>query len=230
MYQPDAIAAYTAKGGTYLVTANEGDARDWPGFAEESRVSALTLDPTRSRTARRCKQNANLGRLTVTTALGDTDGDGDYEQLFTLGGRSFSIWSSTGAQVYDSGSDFERITAFEQSGVLQREQRQQQLRRPLRQQGPGAGGRGAGRDRRPHLRVRRPRAVRRRHDVRRDRPARRRSSSTTSTTATFAAGTGDLGPEGVHFIPATDSPNGQPLLVVANEVSGTVTLYEVKKK
>ena len=46
----------------------------------------------------------------------------------------------------------------------------------------------------------------------------------------FAAGTGDLGPEGVHFIPANESPNGRPVVVVANEISGTVTLYEVKKK
>jgi hypothetical protein len=36
---------------------------------------------------------------------------------------------------------------------------------------------------------------------------------------------GDLGPEGILFIPAAQSPNGQPLLVVSNEISGTTTLY-----
>jgi hypothetical protein len=46
----------------------------------------------------------------------------------------------------------------------------------------------------------------------------------------FAEGTGDAGPEGVHFIPACESPNGQPLVAVANEISGTVTLYAVKRK
>ncbi len=45
MYQPDSIAAFQAGGRTYLVMANEGDARDWPGFAEEVRVSTRTLDP-----------------------------------------------------------------------------------------------------------------------------------------------------------------------------------------
>ena len=46
MYQPDAIASYQAGGQTYLVTANEGDARDYTGFVEEARVGTPTrLDP-----------------------------------------------------------------------------------------------------------------------------------------------------------------------------------------
>ena len=42
------------------------------------------------------------------------------------------------------------------------------------------------------------------------------------------AGTaGDLGPEGIHFIPASQSPSRQPLLLVGNEVSGTTTIWQV---
>ena len=54
MYHPDAIAAYDVGGQTYIVTANEGDARAWgednqaywdgdtaQGFVEEIRVKHL---------------------------------------------------------------------------------------------------------------------------------------------------------------------------------------------
>jgi hypothetical protein len=93
MYQPDAIAAFEAKGGTFLVTANEGDARDYAAFAEEVRVGAgsYVLDPAVFPDAATLKANANLGRLTVTTATGDTDADGDYDAIHAFGGRSFSI-------------------------------------------------------------------------------------------------------------------------------------------
>lgn len=37
----------------------------------------------------------------------------------------------------------------------------------------------------------------------------------------------DLGPEGVLFIPAAESPTGAPLLVLSHEVTGTTTIYQV---
>ncbi len=85
MYQPDALASFSHRGRTYLVSANEGDSR----AADEARVSALTLGPAFDPIAR---QNQNLGRLTVNRTLGMTGGI--YDRLFVYGARSFSIWSS----------------------------------------------------------------------------------------------------------------------------------------
>ena len=122
MFQPDGIASFTAGGTAYYITANEGDSRVRPTsngpfgnegslFNEESRVAALSLDPGVFPNASSIKNNANLGRLTVTNKLGDTDGDGDFDALYAFGGRSFSIWDSSFNLVFDSGDQLEQITA-----------------------------------------------------------------------------------------------------------------------
>ena len=110
-YQPDAIHIATVGGKTYVVTANEGDARDYDGYSEEERVADLTLDPTAYPDAATLQDDVNLGRLKTTSANGDYDGDGDYDQIFSYGARSFSIWDEFGNLVYDSGNEFERILA-----------------------------------------------------------------------------------------------------------------------
>ena len=47
--------------------------------------------------------------------------------------------------------------------------------------------------------------------------------------AADASGISDLGPEGLIFIKADESPNGKPLLVIGNEISGTTTIFEINK-
>lgn len=113
MYMPDAIAAFQVNGTTYLATANEGDARDYRGFSEEVRVgnAAYTLDPTVFPNAAALEQNAQLGRLTVTNALGDTDNDGLFEEIYAFGARSFSVWTTDGSLVWDSGDAIEKAIA-----------------------------------------------------------------------------------------------------------------------
>ncbi|WP_291298849.1 choice-of-anchor I family protein [Elioraea sp.] len=113
MYQPDGIV-YAEFGGTgYLITANEGDARDYTGFTEEVRVGSgsYQLDPAVFPDAATLKQNVNLGRLTVTNATGDTDGDTDFDAIYAFGGRSFTVWSTDGELVFDSGNMLDEIIA-----------------------------------------------------------------------------------------------------------------------
>ena len=111
-YQPDAIDYFEVGGAGYIITANEGDARDYDGFSEEVRGDDLTLDPDAYPDAEFLQNDENLGRLNVTTANGDTDGDGDIDQIFTYGGRSFSIWDTSGTLVFDSGNEFTLKTLF----------------------------------------------------------------------------------------------------------------------
>ena len=120
MYQPDAIVSYTVDGANYIVSANEGDARDYDGFSEEARVGdeEYILDPVAFPNAEALKDDALLGRLKTTLSTGDTDGDGDFDNIHSYGARSFSIWDSAGEQVFDSGADFEiRLAALQQSGA-----------------------------------------------------------------------------------------------------------------
>jgi hypothetical protein len=113
MYMPDGIASFEIDGETYYVTANEGDSRGYTGYSEEVRVGAgaYVLDPTAFPNAAFLKNNANLGRLQLTNATGNTDADTDFDQIHAFGSRSFSIWNSNGQQVFDSGDDLEQITA-----------------------------------------------------------------------------------------------------------------------
>ena len=109
MYQPDAIQAVTVGGATYLVTANEGDAREWGDFVEEARVSSssVVLDAAFAAAWPSLKTNQQIGRLNITNTLGDLDGDGDFDELYTLGGRGFTIWNADGNLIWDSGNEFE---------------------------------------------------------------------------------------------------------------------------
>jgi DNA-binding beta-propeller fold protein YncE len=55
-YMPDGIDATRSRGTDYLVTANEGDAREYDCFEEEARVKELDLDPAAFPRAVPCRQ------------------------------------------------------------------------------------------------------------------------------------------------------------------------------
>ena len=111
MFQPDAIANYSANGATLFVTTNEGESRDMSGWSEVTTVGDVTLDSYAFANASSLQDPYNLGDLAITRMNGDTDGDGDYDRLYSFGGRSFSIWNTSGDLVYDSGDEIAQITA-----------------------------------------------------------------------------------------------------------------------
>lgn len=229
MYLPDSIYAYSVDGLTYVVTANEGDAREWGEFAEEARVKDLMLDPMVFPDAAMLQEDNAMGRLNVTTTMGDLDGDGDYDRLYAFGGRSFSIWDVNGHLVWDSGDQFERILADRHPDYFNVSNDDNDLDSRSDNKGPEPEGLTLGEvngktyafiglERDSGIMV---------YDIQDPRHPRFVTYlSQRDFTADPASGSaGDLGPEGLLFIPAEESPTGKPTLVVANEISGTTTAY-----
>ena len=224
LYQPDTIATVTIAGQTYLITANEGDTRD-----EARRVSSLTLDPNVFPNAAELQLAQNLGRLDVSSIDGRND-QGQYSQLFAYGGRSFSIWNVTNglSQVFDSGDDFEQILAafsatpltpsiFNSDGTPSSFDSRSDNRGP-EPEGLAVGTVGnrlytfVGIERAGGFMV---------YDI-------TNPSNPLFTNYINDWQLGDISPEGLLFIPAADSPNGTPLLIVANEVSRNLAIYSIK--
>lgn len=233
MFNPDTVVhTRDGNGNVFLLTANEGDARDYECFAEEERVRDLELDPTAYPNAAFLQENENLGRLTVTTATGDTDGDGDIDRIHSFGARSFSVWDANGALVWDSGRDLEIATAarfprdFNSGGIGTDDFDGRSDNKGPEPEGLAVGffrGRQLafiGLERIGGVAV---------YDVT---DPRRPSfcswaSNVTEDGAPIVGGILDQAPEGILFIPKGHSPIPRALLVVSHEGSGTVTIFSV---
>jgi len=234
MYQPDSIAAYSVKGQTYLVTANEGDSRDYDAFSEEARIKEITLDPTAFPTAAALQLDENLGRLKITTTLGDSDGDGDYDKLYTYGARSFSIWKPTasGMQlVFDSGDQFEQKIAALIPELFNASNDSNEFDDRSDDKGPEPEGVTVGDiNGRTYafIGLERVGGIMVYDITNPEAPQFVSYEANRILTGDPEAGTaGDLGPEGLLFIPADESTMGLPQLMVTNEVSGSTTMYQI---
>jgi hypothetical protein len=212
MYLPDAITLLEDNGVPYLFTANEGDAREYDAFSEILRVKNkdVKLDATAFPDAVSLKLDANLGRLNITTTLGDKDGDGDLDELYSLGSRSFSVWNgNTGAQVFDSKNELDKVCV---EGVVYDDGRSDD--KSVEPEGITIGKVGnkkvafVGMERADAVAV---------YDV------------TIPTKPVFLQllKCGDA-PEGVLFIPAKDSPTKKSLLLVSSEGDGVIKVYTPK--
>ena len=97
---PDGIAVYETEGKVYILTANEGDAREWGDYCNEIKATVTATDGTEAEKVR-----------TIDAEV--TDGLPEGETVL-YGARSFSIYRADNdglTKVYDSGNDFETKTA-----------------------------------------------------------------------------------------------------------------------
>ena len=101
-YMPDAISSYEYNGKTYLVIANEGDAREWgDDYCNEVRIKKKD----NLKDVYKDIEDARILDSDVTAGI-----PSDKPVLF--GGRSFAILDAENMSiVYDSNNDFEENTA-----------------------------------------------------------------------------------------------------------------------
>ena len=247
---PDGIAAFTVEGTTYLVTANEGDAREWGD--EDQGTFYLSED------------ERDFGEEGVTSPTGGITGEGsglegkvvffktedfdglDPEKDYVFGGRSFTVFQATEnglEEVFTSGDDFEALTAQYVPDYFNSSNDNAVLDDRSGKKGPEAESVTVGTvDGKSYAFV----ALERTggvmvYDV--TDPAAitfvnyvntRDFGTTVEGSQEYEDGEldkwvtgGDVAPEGLLFLDAASSPNGEPMLLTACEVSGTVAVYQL---
>jgi hypothetical protein len=228
-YIPDAIANYTVGGNTYLVTANEGDEKEYDGLNERTTVGAAgyVLDPAVFPNAAVLKQSYNMGRYRVTNLNGNTDADSEFEAIHAVGSRSFSIFNANTQQlVYDSGDDFERYTAANYPTLFNADHENNTPKGRSRAKGPEAEGvtlATIGGQTFAFISLERIGGVMVYNVTDPNNPTFTDYKNSRSTSAY----SGDHGPEGITYVAPENSPTGLPYILVANEISGTITIFEV---
>jgi hypothetical protein len=234
MYMPDGIDYFNIGGTGYVITANEGDAREYNGFEEERKLddSDYVLDPNVFENVDVLALETNLGDINISNASGNLDGDAEFEEIHVYGSRSFSIFNAnTGNIVSDSGNDFEVITAAHPiyGAIFNASNSNNNFKNRSDNKGPEPeaviveeinGGYYA------FVLLERIGGVMI-YDV--SQPNAPVFIQYLNSRNAIAGGEedGDLGPEGIVFVNENDSPIGTALLVISNEVSGTLSIYSL---
>nr|WP_040306847.1 choice-of-anchor I family protein [Agarivorans albus] len=253
-YMPDTIASFSWNGAPFLITANEGDAREYffdvadeaacvaaggqdydeddgcLAFTEEVKLKNLTAQAGSKLEA--LQAGGEIDDLRVTNVLGDADGNGEYETAVAYGARSFTVWDQNGLIVFDSGDEIGRITAALHGNAFNNgdDENESDSRSENKGAEPEALTVGTvgdktyafiGLERMGGIMV---------YDV---------TNPYNSKFETYVInrdlteglsvddGIGDLAPESLVFVAADNSPTSQPLLLVGNEVSGSLTVWEI---
>lgn len=229
-YNPDAMASFKVGNTNYLVTANEGDEKDLGGFSERTTVGAngYTLDSAIFPNASILKASHNLGRFRVTNVNGNTDSDTDFEEIHALGARSFSIFNTDTKQiVYDSGDQFERYIAANHPLIFNADNEANGAKNRSRAKGPEPEGvtlGTIGTQTFAFITLERTGGVMV-YNVTDPNNVTFVDYKHSRMTSAFG---GDNGPEGITYIPPTNMNNGKGYVIVANEISGTLSMYEVQ--
>ncbi len=247
MYMPDGMSLFQKDGKTYLVTANEGDAREYGDYAEEKRIKDIAAQVKLNRSLYKgytdaewdelqlnlqsiLTDNKQLGRLNVTNSVYTVTGATYYEGLYAFGARSFSIWDAANiaaGPVFDSGSQLETIIAQRLPAYFNASNDNVNLDDRSDNKGPepedaeigvinGKTYAFIGLERIGGVMA---------YNV--TDPAQASFAGYVNSRNFSDKVKGDSGPEGLQFVAAEDSPTGKPLLLVGNEVSGTVAVFEI---
>lgn len=210
VYMPDGITLYEVNGKSYILTANEGDARE---FGDFNAVKEIKIDGKK------------------VEVLDNSKFDGlEEDKNYVLGGRSFSVWDAdTMELVYDSGSDFEKITAEVYPDYFNSTNKSVEIDNRSGKKGPepeevrvGVVGDKiyafVGLERIGGVMA---------YDITDPNNISFKEYINTRDFSSDMAG--DVAPEGMDFIAAEDSQTGYPLLLVACEVSGTVAVMQINE-
>ena len=210
-------------------------------------ISSATLDLSNFNKSGPLQSTVNRIKFShsLTIKHGDLDGDGKIDRLLTFGGRSFSIWDiNNSTMVFDSGSDFERITAQKYGKNFNQSHNKLKAEDRSAKKGPepealttgtinGRTYAFIGLERIGGVMV---------YDIslpnnaqfvqylnHRDMSVNPKDNKQKNADGinTYQIDAGDLGPEGFKFVSAKDSPSGTPILIVGNEVSGTTRFYRI---
>ena len=229
---PDGITLATIDGIDYLITANEGDSREWGTDTDGEYLNEDERNFGKGKTSPTGKitpENSGITGKVVFLDISDYDGL-DSEKDYIFGGRTFTMFKITEdglEEVFTSGDDFERLTAQYIPEHFNCSNDDISIDDRSGKKGPEPESVVVGViDNKTYAFVGLERIggvmV---YDI------------TDTTNVSYvnyinsrdysADIMGDDSPEGLHFVPATGSPNGKNLLFVACEVSGTVAVYDV---
>lgn len=252
LYQPDGVGTFSVEGNRYVVTANEGDSREYQLhdqvlFSEEVEgdffVGKLTPSANSSLYAS-IVDGGDLNGLRMSSAIGRNE-NGLYEAIYAFGGRSFSVYRQDAnqlTQVYDSGKVLaeEHVSRYRTwfngqvspSKTVSQSFDSRSDRKGIETEAVHVAT--VGGDRILFLSNERTSTL---FVFQMENPSSPELLATATNINTQLTGQeaydartlGDADPEGLVYVPPSSSPvTGKAVLIVAGSYSGTVSLYEVE--